>query len=589
MLPKYFEFLSEQLIENINESFLYFSPDLRAKLGRVKSEIATDLLSMELEDIKDDITFLDVDTDGYISFTTMKNAVRILSETYPDIKTLDTKVDLRLADNIWTADIKGGFSQKTNIYINSRSRIKLGRLVNKLMPSKFNPAQIEDFTNKFKSILERSGEIIELVSESDIESWYNSSNYKSITNGSLGNSCMKKASGIFDIYVKNPQVCRMIIICEDYKLVARSIVWKVDSNDFEYFMDRQYTINDSYVDKMRDYAIDKGWAYKTNNTHRSLSKVTYVKNKQIIEGDYNLQVQLNPFSSKDGVLDYDYKKYPYLDTFRRYDINTGILYNDSSEKFKNCYILESTDGRFREIGGVWSEYEQCFVQENEAIFSELYNTHLHRNMSFRVTRGSDEYIGVYPEDANECKYDSYYGDYIHERDAVYSRPYDTYILKSDAVNTIYRIDDDGSIDISYDNYMYKTDDDIYELSLMVESTWYKFLSNKFEYWQIGNRFTHIRSSLICGYKSFDDQYILKKFMIITYKVINADYSLTSVDSYILGESIESTRIYTDRFNYNKLISNRYDEILKKARQKQDSEYTNEVAERVNEIESSEYI
>jgi hypothetical protein len=51
--------------------------------------------------------------------------------------------------------------------------------------------------------------------------------------------------------------------------------------------------------------------------------------------------------------DYDYGRYPYVDTFRRYDPTSGILYNDDDEDSKNegQYILADTGGGYTEIEG----------------------------------------------------------------------------------------------------------------------------------------------------------------------------------------------------------------------------------------------
>jgi len=76
MIFKYKRFLDDKLFENlINESVIYFSPDFRKSLNRINSnQIAKDLLEIEAENIKPDITFIDKDKEGYLSFSTMKNA-----------------------------------------------------------------------------------------------------------------------------------------------------------------------------------------------------------------------------------------------------------------------------------------------------------------------------------------------------------------------------------------------------------------------------------------------------------------------------------------------------------------------------------
>jgi DICT domain-containing protein len=65
MISKYNSFLSELLLERaINESILYYSPDLRKIIKKIDSDISLDLIKSETTDIKADITFVDLDQEG---------------------------------------------------------------------------------------------------------------------------------------------------------------------------------------------------------------------------------------------------------------------------------------------------------------------------------------------------------------------------------------------------------------------------------------------------------------------------------------------------------------------------------------------
>ena len=84
MISKYNKFKEDLLLESlVNESFLYFSPPLRKVISKVGGEISKELIDREGKDIKPDITFVDIDKEGYLSFTTMKNAVKTLVKKYP--------------------------------------------------------------------------------------------------------------------------------------------------------------------------------------------------------------------------------------------------------------------------------------------------------------------------------------------------------------------------------------------------------------------------------------------------------------------------------------------------------------------------
>jgi hypothetical protein len=80
MLNKYNDFILEKLL---TESVIHFAPPFRKALNRISNEpIAKKLLGIERDNIKPDITFVNLDKEGYVSFTTMRNAKKILSSQF---------------------------------------------------------------------------------------------------------------------------------------------------------------------------------------------------------------------------------------------------------------------------------------------------------------------------------------------------------------------------------------------------------------------------------------------------------------------------------------------------------------------------
>src|SRR5690606_31262812 len=101
-----------------------------------------------------------------------------------------------------------------SVFTKSRNPLKIGKFVNKVIPGRFKDTDIEAFVNKFKANLENTEERFELVEGDDIAYWYKSENYQKIQ-GQLGSSCMRnKGSEVFEIYTKNPEVCKMLILIE---------------------------------------------------------------------------------------------------------------------------------------------------------------------------------------------------------------------------------------------------------------------------------------------------------------------------------------------------------------------------------------
>lgn len=603
MVNNYSDFILDRLIQ---ESILYFSPDLRKKLKKMKLDISQELLNTETQDIKDDITFIDVDKDGYVSYNTMKNATKFFGEKYPNlVDTIQNQVNVNLADEIFGRD-KSGTGAEIGVYTKSRNRIKFGRLINKILPGKFTSGQIEEFSNKWKSILENAGEKIQEVEGDDIAYWYKSENYKE-QKGTLGSSCMRgNSEETFKIYTMNPDLCKMIIITDNGELVARAIVWKVTEKsvgNWEWFMDRQYTISDDYVERLRNYAIEQGWAYKTHNSHHSYLNVSWKESEDTIRSQSGIQmeIQLSPYH-KDGYDRYDYRNYPYVDTFRRYDPHTGWLFNDD-EQVDGCYLLDDTGGGYSECEtGVWSDWHDERIPEDEAVYSDVVDSYLWSDRAVEVTRGSRRYRGWYPEGHDDLTYDEWIDEYINVNDAVYSDAYGHFILSEDSESAIYKLDSDGEPNRD-DHYVHSEDSDYIDISDLSDYDWYKKLSEEFRSWEDGYTHTKISKDLLT--KDFDGDWIPQLISMRAYRVVDNTFNvpfLSKLDAKILDLELNLENPLTmDKYSYNDDVKEIYPELLNKAKEKlevvksqenQDSEssdYQNKLVDRIDEIEEKTWL
>jgi len=568
MISKYNSFIVDMLLEKaINESFLYYSPNARKALSRIKgNDIASDLLNSEGNDVKPDMTFIDLGKEGYFSFITMRNAKPLLVAKYPNMEwaeKIDTKVmaDVQLYSNeLHELDIE---NQGSGVFTKSRNEVGLGRFVNKLFPGKYNSKQIEEFINSFKASLEKAGEYFDLVEGEDIEHWYWYENYKE-KSGTLGSSCMAQKRNLFGIYTQNQDVCKLLILKEDDKIIGRALVWKLSSikhlgrpvEGVEYFMDRQYTIKESDIQKFRNYAKEQGWCYKSYNNHHSYSTVT-------IDGEeknVGMTVQ---------VKDKDYNRYPYMDTFRRYDVNNGILHNDDDqdeEAYEGQYILEDTSGGYAEIeGGYYSEWYDRRIPRDEAVWSDPLDSYLYEDRAVQVNRGNRRRQGWYPEDHDDIFFDEDHDEYFHIDDGVYSEIENRSLYDETAVKVVTEIFDDGDVPSSDDQYMYEGDRDITQINS--DWLWYDKISDKFRDW---SDYDYISQKLlVVDYKG---NYIPKAFATETYKIEPRDNAvditgveyLTKADSLGLGYNIiESEKRIIDWFTYTQEIAEYTDIILER--------------------------
>jgi hypothetical protein len=569
MISKYNSFIVDMLLEKaINESFLYYSPNVRKALSRIKgNDIATELLGSEGTDVKPDMTFIDLGKEGYFSFITMRNAKPLMVAKYPNTDwsiNIDNKPmpdPENYSNDLHEFDIAGG-EDASGVFTKSRNEVGLGRFVNKLFPGKYNSKQIEEFINSFKAILEKAGEYFELVEGEDIEFWYNSENYKE-KSGTLGSSCMAQKRNLFGIYTQNQDVCKMLILKEDDKIIGRALIWKLESirslgkpvEGVEYFMDRQYTIKESDVQKFRNYAKEQGWCYKSYNNHHSYSTVN-------IDGeDRNVGMTIK-------VKDKDYNRYPYMDTFKRYDVNNGILHNDDEQDsdHEGQYILEDTGGGYTEIeGGYYSEWYDRRIPEDEAVWSEPLNDHLYADRSVQVERGGRRRIGWYPDDYDDVFYDEDHDEYFHVDDSVYSEIEGRSLYEETAVLVVVEIFGDGDVPSSSDQYMYEGDRDIKEID--TDWLWFDKISDKFRDWR---EYRYISQKLlVVDYKG---NYIPKAFATEVYNIEPRDNAvditgveyLTKVDSLGLGYNIiESEKRLIDWFTYTEIISEYTDILLER--------------------------
>lgn len=570
MILRYNNFINDDLLFEslINETYVYYVKDFKDVLYKLskQSQIAKDLIDLEYTDVKNDMTFISLsDREGYISGSTLRNLKKNIEKSFTDWAENNRLGDERTKEvlDIMLAKIDKGETSQSDVNhlfnqhdLKSKSRndVKLGRLINALLPGKYTSNDIEDFTNKFKAALSKQSEYFDEVYGEDIEKWYNSDNYMEMS-GSLGNSCMARKSGLFKIYTENPDVCKMIILIEDDKLIGRALVWKLKSLEIYgkdtpqdiWFMDRQYTIKDSDVEKFRNYAKEKGWIYKAYNNHHSFETV-------IIEGEEKRAKMTIEVKAK------DYRKYPYMDTFKRFDPSEGILYNDDNtdQDYKGQYILNETDGGYEEIeSGVWSEWYDRRIRHEDAIWSDWADSWLDRDRAIQLNAGSNRWRGEwFPEDCDDIVYDEWLDEYIHTDDSVYSEAYGYSLYDENAVEVIKDIDSDGEAMGADSNWYHRDDDDIIQAGEYRSQTWYKVLSEEWSSW--GNYDWALRELFDLDYK---DEPIPSLFKLDTYRIVgekpeeleDIEY-LSEVDALLLGVKVNNDKErLTDKFAYEDSI------------------------------------
>ena len=210
-------------------------------------------------------------------------------------------------------------------------------------------------------------------------------------------------------------------------------------------MDRVYTNLDSDVHKFRDYALANGWGYRTSQGTVDYERVSYKNGNEVVNKYMDLKVKLKKLPRMSN---YEYPNYPYMDTFKSYDVNTGILYN--SEK-SGMYLLEDTDGMaIRQDEMVFSSWEDTEIPESEAVWSEPLGTYIWNTSCVRVYHGASENHGWWPDTHEDILFDRYHAVYCHQEDAVVSKTLGGKILCKDlTIKVIISIDAEFNHEVDY--------------------------------------------------------------------------------------------------------------------------------------------
>jgi phage antirepressor YoqD-like protein len=290
---------------------------------------------LNLAGTKFDVSFVDITTkEDTISVIPASKVYKLYKTDYTEIIRSEFNNYMLAEQDMYDIyDYVNGYNGVWNS--KSRVEIKIGKFIKKVNPE-FTDKEIEDFVNKFKALHKtRKKPKMKLISGDDIKYWYDQDNYthtpenrKENGLGSLGKSCMRYGYQFFDLYAKNPQVCKLLILhpydSED-TILGRALIWKL--TDGRFYMDRIYTHFDSDVHIFRTYAQKKGWLMHYDYLNR------YKKEER-------LEIELK--ESK-------FKSYPYMDSFSILYLERNILCNEERNIRRKdgelIYHLKTANGK----------------------------------------------------------------------------------------------------------------------------------------------------------------------------------------------------------------------------------------------------
>jgi len=412
MLKSFLEYIFES--ESKLSLPIYYSKKLRDFLYKIEktskdldvARLASAIRHSENSNqMSSDVTLINMtDKNDMLSFIQVNRVKRKYddSNSHPKPENFD---DLKSwVEYIWQHDDL----YKNQLWTDQRGEIKVGKFSKKIFKDNnisVSDSAIEKFTNAYKAAFDFDFNLeqkMDLVSGEDIRKWYLESNY-SERRGQLGNSCMRydKCQSYLDIYVKNPEVCNLLIMYSDStktKILGRAIIWRDITGEF--IMDRVYTINDYDVEVFKRYASSKGWT-------------------DISKGWKRTEIQL---------ISEVYDKYPYMDNFYIFDyVNFKLSNNDGAWPNDGLYKLQNTDGSYTNDEGVWSEYHGEYIDRDEAIYCENADDWVYGDDAIWL-----EYLNIYASPREETCWSEWMGSSFYADDCIYSETLQDYVYKEEA-------------------------------------------------------------------------------------------------------------------------------------------------------------
>ena len=210
--------------------------------------------------------------------------------------------------------------------------------------------------------------------------------------GTLGASCMKydNCQDYLGIYTNNTNKVKMLVMLnEDGGLMGRALLWDFENHKI---MDRIYTIADEeFAFQFKKWATDNGYLYKSEqNWYNTLNFENLSTPKQ----ELRLSIKLDEFS---------FRRYPYVDTFKFFDEEAGILknYMDGND-FKT--LCTSDGGRYDSDYLVFDDIDRVLRHRGDSVYVRYLDIRTsHNNVNYSEI--NDQYIlrrdAIYDEEINE--------------------------------------------------------------------------------------------------------------------------------------------------------------------------------------------
>jgi hypothetical protein len=278
--------------------------------------------------------------------------------------------------------------------------MKPGGFISKVF-NNISAKDIEIFSNLYRAEVRKPKFEFRVVKGEDIRKYYHYSHHAN-DNGSLGVSCMRYDScqKMFNMYVDNSdKISLLIMFSQDNYVMGRALLWNFDGNKI---MDRIYTVNDEQlVFYFKKWATENSYYYKAQqNWYNSIQFERLGEGKKVFKFDIKLNES-------------EYNYYPYMDTFKFFNPDTGTFSNYRPEG-RDHYTLCSSDG---------SKYDWNYLEFDD--FDKVYR---HRGETVRL-----DYLNMNTH-PNRCNFSELYDRYILSEHAEWREDLRDYIFGGEYAN-----------------------------------------------------------------------------------------------------------------------------------------------------------
>ena len=351
---------------------LIISEELRAVLSEIESDSLVAKLLLKKRHDKEDLV---EDPINFISIAHDKTKISYL--------TTDRIAKIEDPSLYWSSS--------------RRFAVKPGGFISKLF--KNIPArEVEKFSNLYRAQSNKAKFTFNVVEGNHIKTYYHINSYAQ-ERGTLGASCMKydNCQDYLGIYTENTDKVKLLVMLNEFGgLMGRALLWDFDTNKI---MDRIYTIADEeFLFQFKKWATDNGYLYKSEqNWYNTL----FFENLSTEKKELKLDIKLDNFQ---------FRRYPYVDTFKFFDEEKGLLLNymPSDSDFRT---LCASDG-----GKYGSDY---------LAFDDIDRVLRHRGEMVYV-----RYLDIRTTSSNTC-YSEIHDQYILSRDARYDEEIGEYLFNEE--------------------------------------------------------------------------------------------------------------------------------------------------------------